>query len=299
MGNEIITRDVDAITWQTMKEQATMLVKSGFLPKAVDTAEKAMAIAMKGRELGLPMMQSITSINVIDGKPTISAELMAALVHQRIPGAVLRCVETTNERATYEAGRPGDKILRMSFTWQDAVQAGVTNKNNWKNYPAAMLRARCCSAICRVVFPDAIMGCYTPDELGAITTEDSGEIVDITPSAGKPPVSQPQAKSAAKAPEKSTVRSATGENGTYEDLQLITGVLEKVSTKSGEGKKGPWVVFYVKLSGDDMLYSTFDTNIGAQAQALEGGRVSLTYKQDGKYNVITGIESDEAPVESF
>lgn len=197
MGNELIGRDVDAMTWAVIKEQAIMLVKSGFLPKAIDTPEKAMAVAIKGRELGLPMMQSIASINVIDGKPAISAELMAALVHQKIPNAILRCVETSNQICTYEAGRPADKILRMSFTWQDAVTAGVTGKNNWKQYPAAMLRARCCSAICRIVFPDAIMGCYTPDELGAITTEEgdiTGEVINI--STQKPPITPPQAKKA-------------------------------------------------------------------------------------------------------
>ena len=178
MSGELMTRDITGQTWEVMKSQATTLVKSGFLPKAVDTPEKALAIAMKGRELGLPMMQSITSIHVIDGKPTISAELMAALVHQRVPGAVLRCIETNDRICTYEAARPGDKILKMSFTWDEAVRAGVTGKDNWKKYPAAMLRARCCSAICRIVFPDAIMGCYTPDELGAITN-DEGEVVDV------------------------------------------------------------------------------------------------------------------------
>ena len=178
MSGELMTRDIDGQTWEVMKSQATTLVKSGFLPKAVDTPEKALAIAMKGRELGLPMMQSITSIHVIDCKPTISAELMAALVHQRVPGSVLRCIETSDKICTYEAARPSDKILKMSFTWDEAVRAGVTNKDNWKKYPAAMLRARCCSAICRIVFPDAIMGCYTPDELGAITN-DEGEVVDV------------------------------------------------------------------------------------------------------------------------
>ena len=178
MSGELMTRDITGQTWEVMKSQATTLVKSGFLPKAVDTPEKALAIAMKGRELGLPMMQSITSIHVIDGKPTISAELMAALVHQRVPGSVLRCIETSDKICTYEAARPSDKILKMSFTWEEAVRASVTNKDNWKKYPAAMLRARCCSAICRIVFPDAIMGCYPPDELGAITN-DEGEVVDV------------------------------------------------------------------------------------------------------------------------
>lgn len=177
MGNELV---VQGNSWLVMKEQATMLVKSGFLPSAVNTPEKAIAIILKGKELGLPMMQSLSSIHVIQGKPTISAELMAALVFQKMPSAILNCVESTDKVATYEAQRPNGKLTKMSFTWEDAVKAGVTGKDNWKNYTAAMLRARACSAICRVVFPDAIMGVYTPDELGAITDEE-GAPIDVTP----------------------------------------------------------------------------------------------------------------------
>lgn len=276
MSNEVMVKDIDAITWQTMKEQANMLVKSGFLPKAVDTPEKAMAIAMKGRELGIPMMQSITSINVIDGKPTISAELMAALVLQRISGAVLRCVETSNTICTYEAGRPGDKILKMSFTWDDAIQAGVTNKNNWKNYPAAMLRARCCSAICRIVFPDAIMGCYTPDELGAITTEDSGEILDITPNkpAGKPPVQQPQSKSEQTAP--------TGTS--------IIDIITDVETATGKNKETgkPWTKYGIKAGG--FTYGTFDKALADMAEQFKGCTVKILFEQKGKFLTCTSIQ---------
>jgi len=200
--NEIIKKELDLSTWELMKSQAKVLIESGFLPKSINTPAKALAIALKGRELGLPMMQSITSIYVIDGKPTVSAELMAALVFMRIPGAILRCIETTDRIATYEAARPGDKILKMSYTYDDAVRAGITSKDNWKKYPAAMLRARCCSAICRVVFPDAIMGLYTPDELGAITTEEGvpveseGSKEDMMPKAlsDREPISEDQRK---------------------------------------------------------------------------------------------------------
>jgi hypothetical protein len=121
---------------------------------------------------------------------------MAALVFQKIQGAVLNCIESTDKKATYEAKRPGGKLTTMSFTWEDAVKAGVTGKDNWKNYAPAMLRARSCSAICRVVFPDAIMGVYTPDELGAIVNEEGDPIIDVTPEPALPPVVEEPAISA-------------------------------------------------------------------------------------------------------
>lgn len=242
MSNELaLQKDVDMTTWQAMRSQTEVLVQSGFLPKAVDTVEKALAIALKGRELGLPMMQSITSIHVIDGKPSISAELMAALVFQRLPGAVLQCVETSNLKATYEAGRPGQKLLRMSFTMDDAKSAGVTGKDNWRKYPAAMLRARCCSAICRVVFPDAIMGVYTPDELGAITTEE-GDVIDVTPTSSKKDSVRPTAYH--EPPPPLTPNEALKkELGEYcgGDVEKGTALLKELSIFTGNDGKEVWM----------------------------------------------------------
>ena len=276
--NAVVSQDIDVMTWGVMKEQAIMLVKSGFLPKAVDTPEKAMAIAMKGRELGIPMMQSITSINVIDGKPALSAELMAALVFQRIQGAVLRCVETSNTICTYEAGRPNEKILRMSFTWEDAVKAGITGKMNWQKYPAAMLRARCCSAICRIVFPDAIMGCYTPDELGAITTEEGiieEETINITPT----PITPPQAK------KPSTTAIKDVENVGY---ITIEAVIEKTSSKKGKKGGKEWILYGILADG--IWYNTFSKTFFDVANASVGKKVTITYQATEKGNNLVAIQ---------
>jgi hypothetical protein len=126
-------------------------------------------------------MQAIRSIHVIDGKPTLSAELMAGLVHQRIPGALLRVVESTNDRCVVHAGRPGQEATPFTFTLADAKRAGIDGKQNWRTYPRAMLRSRCVSEACRAVFPDAIMGCYTPDEMGAETTEAGEPLPEVRP----------------------------------------------------------------------------------------------------------------------
>jgi hypothetical protein len=77
--------------WELMMKQAAILRKSGFLPAAIKTDAQAVAIIQAGRELGLGVMEALRSINVIQGKPTLSAELMAALALKRVPGARLRC----------------------------------------------------------------------------------------------------------------------------------------------------------------------------------------------------------------
>lgn len=165
--------------WAMLKEQATMAVKSGLLPAAVNTPEKAIAIALKGRELGIPPMQAFAHIHIIQGKPTISAELMLALIYKNCPGAVIEYLENGATKCVIRATRPGSKSAVWAFSIDEAKQAELLTKDSWKKYPAAMLRARAISIMARAVFPDAIMGCsYTPEELGAEVT-DEGEIVDV------------------------------------------------------------------------------------------------------------------------
>ncbi|MBV9282954.1 MAG: hypothetical protein JOZ41_23015, partial [Chloroflexi bacterium] len=60
---------VDPEAWTVLREQADVLVRSGFLPHGVNTPEKAISIVMKGRELGIPPMYALSNIAVINGKP--------------------------------------------------------------------------------------------------------------------------------------------------------------------------------------------------------------------------------------
>jgi hypothetical protein len=146
---------------------ATLLVASRLLPRSVGTPEAAFAIIATGRELGLTAMQSLRTIHVIEGKPTLSADLVAALVKSRRDICTyFMLVESTDRVARYETQRVGEpKPTVMAFTIEEAQRAGVSTKDNWKKYPAAMLRARCITALARAVYPDLAMGVYDEDEL--------------------------------------------------------------------------------------------------------------------------------------
>lgn len=166
--------------WAVLKEQCSMLVRSGFLPTSVKTPEQAIAIALKGRELGVAPMQAFAQINVIQGKPAISAELQLALIYRNVPGAKVDFESLTNEGCSLITQRPGHKPVRISFDKKDAESAQLLGKDNWKKYPRAMYRSRAISEMARTVYPDAIMGCsYTAEELGAITNED-GDVIEMT-----------------------------------------------------------------------------------------------------------------------
>lgn len=139
---------------------------SGLLPRGIASPEAAFTIIATGAELGLSPMTALRSIHVIEGKPVLSAALIAGIV-QRRPDIceVFALVESSETIATYETKRRGQAPIRMSFTIEQAQRARLTDKDNWKKYPHAMLRARASAELARAVYPDVVGGLYDPDEI--------------------------------------------------------------------------------------------------------------------------------------
>lgn len=146
---------------------AQRLVKGGLLPRSIQTPEAAFTIMVTGRELGLTAMQSLRSIDVIEGKPTLSANLILALVKRSPACTYFQMLKSDAKIATYRTLRVGEEPTEMSFTIEQAQRANLTHKDNWKKNTEAMLRARCISALARAVYPDVVLGIYETDEIEA------------------------------------------------------------------------------------------------------------------------------------
>lgn len=166
-----------------------VLVASRLLPRAIQTPEAAFAVIATGRELGLSAMQALRAIHIVEGKPTLSADLMVALVKRSPECVFFRMVESSAERATYETQRRGEPSpTRLGYTIEEAKASGAATKDNWRKFPAAMLRARAASALARAVYPDLVLGVYDPDEL---------DVRDTGPVAVPAPVAVPVVVSSA------------------------------------------------------------------------------------------------------
>lgn len=183
MTDLVINNNSSHSEWDVIQRQCRAFIASGFLPEHItrgvppDIAmARAVTIAWKGKELGVPPLQAFSSITVIGGKPCLSAELMLALIYQRVKGAKITFKtppENQSHECVVEMQRPGGDPQLFRFNMEDAKAAQLIKPNGaWTKYPAAMLRARAVSAGARAVFPDCIMGCYTPEELG-------GEVIDL------------------------------------------------------------------------------------------------------------------------
>jgi len=61
---------------------------------------------------------------------------------------------------------------------RDAEAAGLAKKRNWSQYRSSMLTWRAVSQLCRVLFPDVVLGAgYVPEEIGG-TVDGDGEIIE-------------------------------------------------------------------------------------------------------------------------
>ena len=169
------------LTDEQIIEKAGKLVKSGFLPKAIDTAEKALMVALTGRELGIGMMEALRSINIIQGRPAMAAQLMLALA-QRTGELEDMKVEEKPGVCTTTITRKGKSPHVYSFSMDDAKALGLTSKDNWLKQPKTMLRWRSLSGNLRVTFADAICGLYTEDEAEDIIADkvEAQEILEET-----------------------------------------------------------------------------------------------------------------------
>lgn len=165
---------------------AGTLAQTDFVPRSIRGNVPAISAAMlTGRELGILPMRALRQINVIDGKPSPSPELMMALALKA--GHRLEVVVTTRDRCVVEVHRtdwPDEKVRELEWTLEDAVDAGLCtidaetgkararsskgHKLPWESYTRAMLRSRAVSEAARTWLPDVVEGAsYAPEELGA------------------------------------------------------------------------------------------------------------------------------------
>lgn len=172
---------------QDLMNQAEVLIRSGVLPGALNSPEKVIAIIMRGRELGIPPMEALTSINIISGKVSSSTQLMLALIYR---SGLLEDIEMLRaDPAKCMMKRKGMTAHNVEFGSKDAKLMGLMNKDTYKKFPEVMFLWRAIAMCGRVVFPDVIGPAYTPDELGVEIQSDvemEPEPFEIFPMVDKP-----------------------------------------------------------------------------------------------------------------
>ena len=158
-----------------MLEFGRIAVATKLVPRGLDTPEKVALCIQKGAEAGLSVMQSLASIDVIEGQPAWKTKAALAMVRASGRLAIYRSSFSGDGDAygaTVWAKRKdtGEEMSR-SFTIGDAKQARLWGKKTrdghptpWGLYPKRMLLARANSALLNDLFGDVLQGWTTSEE---------------------------------------------------------------------------------------------------------------------------------------
>ena len=147
-----------------------MVAASEFAPKDFKGKPESCMLAIQhGSEVGLSPMQSLQSIAVINGRPTIWGDAALALVQSSpVCEYVKEYVEGQGDNLTAvcEAKRRGYPAPTVSrFSMADAKRAGLAGKAGpWSQYPERMLALRARGFALRNAFADALRGLITAEE---------------------------------------------------------------------------------------------------------------------------------------
>ena len=153
---------------QTLTEAVTLAkwAMDSRLFGSYGNAPAVLMTIMAGREMGLPAMHALRAFHIVSGKPVLSADAIRALVLRSGAAKYFRCVERTNERATFVTKRGDDPEVSLSFSMDDARMADLVKPGSgWAKHPADMLIARASAKLARLVYADIVMGLYEPSEV--------------------------------------------------------------------------------------------------------------------------------------
>jgi hypothetical protein len=168
------------------QKAAKLFYESGMFSDTKSAAQCFVKI-MAGAELGIPPFTAMNAFHVIQGKPVMTANTIAARL--KSSGKYnYRITEKTGERCAIDFYEGKDKVHTEVWDAKRAQRAGVKNMDK---YPEAMLFARCITAGARAIAPDVVGQFYTPDELGAEVDADGVIISAPSPAAALPPAAEP------------------------------------------------------------------------------------------------------------
>lgn len=162
-----------------IRETATTLAKSTLCPSHFKKPEDALFAILKGAELGLPPVYSLSNISVINGKPSLGTDLMVGLAKKSPEWGGMRVEYSDDQtscsvtvRRIYSNGVVDESTA--TFTMDEARNAGLVRGGSpWDKYPARMLKHRATAFAIRDAFPDLLAGTYDPDEVSDVVDSSS------------------------------------------------------------------------------------------------------------------------------
>lgn len=170
--NQLAKREMSGVQVRSIDEAvnlAGMVLRAGIAPRGLDTAQKIAVAMIYGAEVGIGPMMSLSTICVINGKPSIYGDGLMSLV--RASGKLADYAEEIlGEGESMEAVVTVKRFdnptpLVKKFNVERAKKAKLWGKQGpWTEYPDRMLLARARSFALRDAFADVLAGLIDADE---------------------------------------------------------------------------------------------------------------------------------------
>ena len=160
-----------------MQAMAKSLVASRMF--GFKTEAEALSIMLIAQAEGRSPALAARDYHVIQGRPALKADAMLARFQQE--GGVVEWVTYSDTKVAGKFSHPKSCPVPVQIEWtiDMAKRIGLATRDNWRNYPRAMLRARVISEGVRTTYPGIAVGIYTVEEV-----QDFAKEKDITPAAG-------------------------------------------------------------------------------------------------------------------
>jgi len=169
---------IELRTFDDAARFAKAVFESGLAPAGFKSAQAVMVAMQAGMEVGLPPMQAVQSVAVVNGRPCMWGDALPALLWS----AGFKIEETMaadGTEAVCTVIRPDGTRITRTFGVDDAAAAGLKGKQGpWTQYQRRMLQMRARSWACRDGAADVLRGMVSREE-----AEDIGPAAarDITP----------------------------------------------------------------------------------------------------------------------
>lgn len=148
------------VPFEQMETMASYIVRSRLF--GAKDESQAMSLMMIAQAEGCHPMTAVQDFDIVQGRP--ARKTHSILARFQAAGGSVSWAEITPLRACGVFSHPQGGSLEVEWTFEQAKKIGLTGKDNWKNYPKAMLRARCIAEGVRAVFPGAIGGMMSVEE---------------------------------------------------------------------------------------------------------------------------------------
>jgi hypothetical protein len=191
---------LEPTTFKEALEFADYISKSELVPQDYRGKPSNIVVAIQyGKELGVPPMQALQGIAVINGRPAVWGDLLLAIVMAHPDYEWHKeWIEGSGDTMTahFQIKRRGQDPHEETFSVDDAKRAGlwdvrarITGRNGgemanpspWYCYPKRMLKMRARSFGLRDIFADALKGMKSAEETGDY--EDGATIEGAIPTA--------------------------------------------------------------------------------------------------------------------